>query len=100
MAIQFPQTITSSDGEWSDAAMLHRAASYLKMSKDDFSDHIDKLSERGDREYAQYLRELSIPPYVALYIRDDNLKQIARYIKRRGADFDFKQFCKRNGVHL
>jgi hypothetical protein len=98
--VKFPQTITSSDGEWSDGALLHRAAQYLKMSKAEFSDYMAALSEPGDREYSRYLQELSLPPYVARYIRDNNLKGIARYIKRRGADFDFRQFFQLTRINL
>jgi hypothetical protein len=87
--VKFPQTITGSDGEWSDVVLMYRAAQYLKMTDAEFTVYIDELAAEGDREYARYLRTLSLPPYVARYIRDDNLKEIARYSKRRGVDLNF-----------
>ena len=86
--------------DWSDEAITRSAIGYKAMSTAQYAKRVDTLAAAGDAAYAKYLAEIQVPPFILKALRDGDSKTLAKYAKRRGAEFDLKQWADAQGVEL
>ena len=96
---KYKTKIARNAGEWSDERILATGKAYRNMSDERFWSRYENLQAIGDR-----VREESTitypPPYILRALRDKDTKKLAAYMQRRGAEFDFKQWAKQEGLRL
>ena len=86
-------------GEWSDERLLATAKAFKGLTEGEWWSRFDMLRRIG----AKIKAETAIttpPPYILRALRDKDAKKLAAYMQRRGAEFEFKSWSKKEGIHL
>ena len=96
MLMKIPKKVPA----WSDEAITSSAIGYKAMPTAQYAKRVDTLAADGEAAYAKYLSELQVPPFILRALREGDSKTLARYAKRRAAEFDFKQWADAQGVEL
>ena len=97
---KYKTKIARNAGEWSDERILATGKAYRSMSDERFWSRYENLRAIGDSIREEDARNATPPPYVIRRLIEKDAKGITDYLKRRGATFDLRKWCKENDIKL
>ena len=99
MRMKYKTRSRQSTGEWSDERMLVMAEAVKSMSDSQWASRLDSLVSEGDAARAETAVS-SPPPYVLRALSDGDSVTVAAYMQRRGAEYDFGQWARQEGIKI
>ena len=80
----YPETVKGPVDEWTDDRLSQLAAGYKELAQDEvkWNARLEAIAAHGDA----WEENLTIPPYIAIALRDGDLKTLKTFAGRRGGN--------------